>query len=551
MFKTILIILFSASFARSGVRTAGQVKTELKDGSFTATIKDGFHINEKAPNSANLDGDPIKATKVSAREIQFAGLPKEFKNGLASIYICDDAVTFCETSQIDMKTGAETLPVALPPPDKNAKKKKNKKGGVERPVKGVPNKHGFFEDEYDLALNEAKTNKKLLLVDFSARWCPGCVRLESETFPTEAFKKLTADYVKVKVDVDRFENSVLAEKFVIKGIPTLLVLTVDQEEIGRVVDYQPMERMTQFFSSVSADPVSLRELADKAREKDPEILLRFGKRLLAAGRSGEALEALKQIKPLPPELLTAQVSAYPKDIKVLKAAIKEEPNSSRSIGWRSSLVSLIDRFDEKMKIRNEGVNLADDLLANREKLKEAVKTDEVGEFTDFEAFLVAMARADLIESAGGSTAEIDAAWKKAAQTATSLNIPERNLGVSMRHLIVLTKAKEFQAADKLARRLVKSDPKNPELQRRRLRLLFELKDFDGAVKLGKQVIARSYGRNEFWAAETVAKAFVQTEKKKEAREFIDSYLSRTEMAWPNMKETRKTLEELRLRVPNS
>jgi len=551
MFKTILVIVFSASIARAGIRTAGQVKTELKDSSFTVTIKDGFHINEKAPNSVNIDGNTMKATKLSAREVQFSSLPKEFKSGLASIYICDDAVTFCETSQIDMKTGTETLPVAPPAPEKNAKKKKKKKGEVSAPTKGLPNKHGFYEDEYDFALNEAKTSKKLLLVDFSARWCPGCVRLEMETFPTEAFKKLTADFVKVKVDVDRFENSVLAEKFVIKGIPTLLVLTADQEEIGRIVDYQPMERMTQFFSSIATDPVGLRELADKAREKDPEILLRFGKRLLAAGRSGEALETLKQIKPPPPELLTAQVNAYPKDIKVLKAAIKEEPNSSRSIGWRSSLVGLIDRFDEKIKIRNEGVNLADELLANPEKLKEAVKTDEVGEFTDFEAFLVAMARADLIESAGGSSAETDAAWKKAAQTATSLKIPERNVGVSMRHLIVLTKAKEYQTADKLARRLVKSDPKNPELQRRRLRLLFELKDFDGAVKLGKKVIADSYGRNEFWAAETVAKAFVQTGKKKEAREFIDSYLSRAEMDWPNMKETRKTMEELRLRVPNS
>jgi thioredoxin-like negative regulator of GroEL len=551
MFKAILIIVFSAASAQAGIRTAGQVKTELKDGKFTATINDGFHINEKAPNSASVDGNLVKATKLSAREIQFAELPKEFKSGIASIYICDDAVTFCETSQIDMKTGAETLPLAAPPPDKNAKKKKKKKGGLDTKAKGIPNKHGFYEDEYDFALNEAKANKKLLLVDFSARWCPGCVRLEIETFPLEAFKKLTADYVKVKVDVDRFENSVIAEKFVIKGIPTLLVLTADQEEVGRIVDYQPMDRMTRFFSSIAADPVSLRELGDKSRDKNPETLLRFGKRLLAAGRAGEAIEALKQIKPPPPELLTAQVNAYPKDVKVLRAAIKEEPNSSRSIAWRSSLVSMIDRFDEKMRIRNEGVNLADELLANPEKLKEAVKTDEVGEFTDFEAFLVAMARADLIESAGGSTAEIDAAWKKVSQIATSLKIPERNVGVSMRHLIVLTKAKEYQAADKLARRLVKADPKNPELQRRRLRLLFELKDFDGTVKLGKKVITDSYGRNEFWAAETVAKAYVQTGKKKEAREFIDSYLGRAEMDWPNMKETRKTLEELRLKVPNS
>src|SRR5690606_4037926 len=119
---------------------------------------------------------------------------------------------------------------------------------------------------------------------------------------------------------------------------------------------------------------------------------------------------------------------------------------------------------EKMKIRKDGVDLADTLLANPEKLKEAVKTDQVGEFTDFEAFLVAMMRAELIEASDASISEVDAAWKKAAQVGTNLRIPSRNVGVSMRHLIVLTKAKEYQAADKLALRLLKAEPKNAELQ---------------------------------------------------------------------------------------
>jgi len=544
----ILGAIFCALPSYAGPRTAGSLTTGLKDGAFTATLKDGFHFNEKAPNSATVDGTVIKPTKLSSREARFEGVAKEFSEGRAALFICDDAVTFCETTFIDLKSNTEIMPAAAI----EKPVKKGKKGKAEKAAdgKGKVNKHGFIEDDFNLALSEAKKDNKLLLVDFSARWCPGCVRFELETFPTAGFQKMAQDFVKLKIDVDRFENSVLSEKFVIKGIPTLLVLTADQEEVDRIVDFQPMEILTQFFTSVQADPVSLRELSEKARSKSPEILLRYGKRLLAAGRSGEALEALKKIQPPPPELLQAQVKTYPKDIKVLKAAIQAEPGSTRSIAWRASLVELISRFDEKMKIRNEGVSLADELLANPEKLKEAVKTDLAGEFTDFEAFMVAMLRAELIESADGTAREVDAAWKKAAQVGTSLKIPSRNIGASMRHLIVLTRAKEFQQADRLALRLLQIDPKNPELQRRRLRLLVELKNFDGAIKLGKQVIGNSYGRNEFWAAEVVAKAYAQTNRKKEAREFIDSYLARTEMDWPNMKETRKTFEELKTKIPN-
>ena len=47
-----------------------------------------------------------------------------------------------------------------------------------------------------------------------------------------------ADFVKVKVDVDRFENSVLAEKFMVKGIPSLVVITPAQEEVSRALRAQ-------------------------------------------------------------------------------------------------------------------------------------------------------------------------------------------------------------------------------------------------------------------------------------------------------------------------
>lgn len=537
--KRIVVIasVFISLAAQGGPRTAGSVKSELKDGIFTVTMKDGFHLNEKAPNSITIDEKTIKPTQLTPSEAKFAGLPAEFKKGQASLYICDDAVTFCEMEVLDLKTGAS---VALAPaPEPKAKK------NVKKPEVVKTNKFGFIENDFQYALNQAKEQKKLLLVDFYARWCPGCVRMEIEMFPTPAFKKLTEDFVKVKIDVDRFENAVLGEKFVIKGVPTLLVLTADQEEVDRLYDYQSLEVLTQFFSSVQANPASLRELAQKARDKDPGVLLQFGKRLLSAGRSGEALEVLKQIKPPPPELLEAQVKAYPRDPKVLKAAIQAEPKSSRSLGWRTTLADVTERYDEKMKIRNEGVALADELLANSEKLKEAIKTDQMGEFTDYEPFLIALMRAELVESSEAPISEIEAAWKKAAQVGTSVRIPARNVGASMRHLIVLTKAKEYREADKLALRLLKADPNNPELQRRRLRLLVELKNFDGAIKLGKKVIKNSYGRNEFWAAEIVAKAYVQTEHNKQAKEFIESYLSRPEIDWPHMKETKKTFEELR------
>jgi predicted Zn-dependent protease len=114
----------------------------------------------------------------------------------------------------------------------------------------------------------------------------------------------------------------------------------------------------------------------------------------------------------------------------------------------------------------------------------------------------------------------------------------------MRHLLVLSKAKYYDQADSLSKKLVKSSPHDAELQRHRLGILMELKKYDEAIKLGKKVVKDSYGRNEFWAALTLAKAYVNSSRKKEAHDFISKYLARSEMEWSEMKATRKAFEDL-------
>ena len=104
-----------------------------------------------------------------------------------------------------------------------------------------------------------------MLVDFGARWCPSCVRLEDEIFGTTRFKNMTKDFVKVKIDVDRFENTVVSEKYSVKGIPTLLVVNSDAQEISRMVDFQTLDVWNSFFSSIKADPLSLSKLKERAK----------------------------------------------------------------------------------------------------------------------------------------------------------------------------------------------------------------------------------------------------------------------------------------------
>lgn len=85
------------------------------------------------------------------------------------------------------------------------------------------------------ALKKAEKEKKYVLVDFSGSdWCGWCIRLEREVFNKAAFKKYAKEnLVLVLVDFPRRKkmstkekaaNSALAQKYKVRGFPTVLLM---------------------------------------------------------------------------------------------------------------------------------------------------------------------------------------------------------------------------------------------------------------------------------------------------------------------------------------
>ena len=92
---------------------------------------------------------------------------------------------------------------------------------------------------------QAKAEGKLVLMDFTGSdFCPPCIRLAKEVFPTQEF----SDYAKqhlVLVEVDfpikkqqppelKAANEALAKEFKVDGYPTLIVLTPQGRKLGEL-----------------------------------------------------------------------------------------------------------------------------------------------------------------------------------------------------------------------------------------------------------------------------------------------------------------------------
>ncbi len=96
---------------------------------------------------------------------------------------------------------------------------------------------------------KAKAENKLVMLDFTGSdWCGWCIKLNKEVFLKPEF----AEYAKgnlIPVEVDfpekkklskaqKSANQALADKYGIKGYPTIIVLNPDGKKVGKL-GYQP------------------------------------------------------------------------------------------------------------------------------------------------------------------------------------------------------------------------------------------------------------------------------------------------------------------------
>jgi thioredoxin-related protein len=103
--------------------------------------------------------------------------------------------------------------------------------------------------DYNKALAQAKTEKKMVLLDFTGSdWCPWCIKLDKEVFAQPKFQDFAKkNLILVEVDFPQSkeqtaelkkQNSDLQDKYNIQGYPTVIVLNPDGKKVGEL-GYQP------------------------------------------------------------------------------------------------------------------------------------------------------------------------------------------------------------------------------------------------------------------------------------------------------------------------
>jgi thiol-disulfide isomerase/thioredoxin len=96
-------------------------------------------------------------------------------------------------------------------------------------------KYSKNDNFYERALRNAEKNQKLILLDFGATWCQGCVAYDKYVFRDSSTRaKLDENFILLKLDEGNPENLFLVKKYRISGIPHIVVINEEERILGSI-----------------------------------------------------------------------------------------------------------------------------------------------------------------------------------------------------------------------------------------------------------------------------------------------------------------------------
>jgi thioredoxin:protein disulfide reductase len=110
---------------------------------------------------------------------------------------------------------------------------------------GIPKAQLAWLHSEDEALTKSKTEKRPLLVDFTAEWCGACKEMAKETFAEPRVMSKAGNFVAVKIDATNDEDpavQAVMAKYNVKGLPTVLLIDSSGKERKRFTEFVGPDR---------------------------------------------------------------------------------------------------------------------------------------------------------------------------------------------------------------------------------------------------------------------------------------------------------------------
>ncbi len=112
----------------------------------------------------------------------------------------------------------------------------------------------LWRADEEVALNEAVSNGRPVLIDFTADWCAACHELDRNTWSDPAVAKELSEFVLLRFDMTAKNDftAALGERWKVKGLPTVIVLDSSGRESDRFFGFHPPEEVLPMLARAKA-----------------------------------------------------------------------------------------------------------------------------------------------------------------------------------------------------------------------------------------------------------------------------------------------------------
>lgn len=191
----------------------------------------------------------------------------------------------------------------------------------------LANAEVFSTYTFNQAKQQAQKDSKLLLIDFTASWCPPCRKMESTTWADSAVQAwIKENAIAIQIDVDKDEKT--SELLSVTAMPTLVLFTPKSgsDEFGRQVGYMSSSELLQWLEGAKSGKSSDEIEKQQSQSGGNEIWDHVSK-ARTLGESGKNAEALEEyvwlwtnIEKGDPSLADLRTTLVPFEVKKLSAA---------------------------------------------------------------------------------------------------------------------------------------------------------------------------------------------------------------------------------------
>jgi thiol-disulfide isomerase/thioredoxin len=515
-----------------------------------------YHFNIQAPMSLKVVGSATAGASSKAQEKPESATEAKvtFKiPGTASatyhlsIYMCDDAKTFCEKHEVDYSPSSQSSSQSL-----GSSGSTTTTSAENVPAESAKTEHGFIVNDPDRAFALAKKQGKPLLIDFYGIWCPPCNELDEKVFPTAKFSHSASRFIRLKLDADQAISWKLKSRYQVSGYPTVVLTTSDGDEITRIVGYRALpEFLATLDTAWKTRDATLEKLEAKAATGDRAAADQAGLIHLDRGEAKAAATLLQGTKSKLEFLAIAEIQVLEdekapneKRIARLNQAIQDFPKTPNTIDW----------FEQLSKIQAENQNEKKADALRRESLTHAIELSlELSKKPELLKGYDATP-ADLLEAEAGYHEDLDGSdkakqdWLNAAQAYADRGVGTKERANNLERAFCLGKAGELQQAQQIYQGLEQVYPNEFTFYYYHARTELGAKQSATAVDLAAKAYARSYGDNRLRVALLLAQAYKAHGDNDKSKLTIDETLKGFELpADPKVRSNRYLAELKKMR----